>query len=198
MRKKKALYKALTSRVFGVLCVVLFLFVIALSTEKETIVTYNANRTKSLEAIHIVSKYNNLLENIQPLFVNSISEIAKHGPESPLTFTGLMTGYGPDCVGCGGRVGCSPRQDVRNGNIYFEDADYGTVRIVASDTEIPCGSIVEISGLTFTSDTITAIVLDRGGAIVGKKFDLLYESEAASNVVGFQRNVNYNLIRWGW
>lgn len=114
------------------------------------------------------------------------------------TFYGTMTGYGPDCVGCGGKTGCAPRQDVRNGNIYFEDATFGKIRIVASDGDIPCGTVVRITAVKLYKESFIAIVLDRGGAITGTKFDLLFESESAARIASFQRNVKYEVLREGW
>jgi 3D (Asp-Asp-Asp) domain-containing protein len=107
-----------------------------------------------------------------------------------------MTGYGPDCVGCTGKVYCPPRNDVRNGNIYFNDNVYGKVRIVAADHSIPCGTMVKISGGKQTSPMM-AIVLDRGGVIKGTLMDLLMASEHDSIAVGRQ-NVTYEIVRWGW
>jgi 3D (Asp-Asp-Asp) domain-containing protein len=176
----------------------MLVLLVGLGNKKQVSVTYNVNRTKSIEAAHIVNKYNNLTENKLPIRVSSIEEILQYGSISPISFSGIMTGYGPDCVGCGGRVGCSPRQDVRNGNIYFEDVEYGTIRIVATDAAIPCGSIIKISNMNFASGDIIAIALDRGGAIKGLKMDLLFDSELSSNIVGFSRNIEYQVIRWGW
>ena len=53
------------------------------------------------------------------------------------------------------------------------------------------------AGVGFEMDAITAVVLDRGGAIQGTKMDFLKESEASADVVGKQ-NVTYEIVRWGW
>jgi hypothetical protein len=82
------------------------------------------------------------------------------------TFIGTLTGYGPDCIGCNGNTGCDPSQDVTNGNIYYEDAYYGKLRIVASDPKYPCGSIVKITAPNLYKEPILAIILDRGGVII--------------------------------
>ncbi len=174
------------------------LVIIASGNSHQSVVTYNMNRTKSLEAMHIVTKYNNILEEQTPTLVESMDEIVSLGSEEPIIFYGTMTGYGPDCVGCGGRVGCPPRQDVRNGNIYFEDATYGTVRIVAADQQIPCGTVVRISNFAFSDEPIIAVVLDRGGAINGKTMDLLYTSEAETRQIGRQYHIQFEIMRWGW
>lgn len=194
----KEFLSAMGNRLLVMVFIALLLLIITSGNEHNSVITYNTNLTKSVEAIHIVTKYNNILDENKPVFANTIEEVSQLGPTSPVKFIGTMTGYGPDCAGCGRKVGCPPRQDVRNGNIYFQDADYGTVRIVASDPSIPCGSIVRISNLSFTKEPIIAIVLDRGGAIKEKTMDLLFESEKSTSFVGRQYNVSYEIIRWGW
>ncbi len=195
MKKRIKRYR---SRFFVLCFVVLLLFVIALGNERDVIVTYNVNSVKSIEAVHIVSKYSTLVKPELPTPYQTFEDAVAHGAEGPVSFVGTMTGYGPDCVGCGGRVGCPPRQDVRNGNIYFNDNEYGTVRIVATDKRIPCGSIVRISNFSFQEEPIIAIALDRGGAIVNNTMDLLYASESETNAIGRQYNIQFDIIRWGW
>lgn len=116
------------------------------------------------------------------------------------TFTGELTGYGPDCIGCGGYVyGIrNGRQDVRNGNIYYNDGTFGEIRIVAADEKFPFGTIVRITAPRISENPIIAIVLDRGSAIKGHRLDLLYENEEATKVVGLQKNVKYEILRYGW
>ena len=194
----KSFLSVLKNRILFLGFIGLLLVVIATGNQRETIVTDNINRTKSLEAIHIVTKYNNLLDQVKPVFANTFEEVIENGPNNPVSFVGTMTGYGPDCVGCGGRTGCPPRQDVRNGNIYYEDPDYGKIRIIATDADIPCGTVMKISNSYFSSEPILAIALDRGGAIQGKIVDLLFASEAETKSIGRQYNVHFEIVRWGW
>jgi 3D (Asp-Asp-Asp) domain-containing protein len=123
-------------------------------------------------------------------------EIIAIGTGNPGNFTGTLTGYGPDCEGCGGNVACKPHPDVRNGNITFNDNAYGTIRIVAADYGIPCGTVVRITNVYF--GPVTAIVLDRGSTINGKTMDLLFSSESETVSIGRRRNVEFNILRWGW
>ncbi len=180
------------------LCVILVLivmfFIIVSGNKKEEVITYNVSSINSIQAVHLVSKYN--AEVVETIYASNMSEILQYGQTNPVIFQGTMTGYGPDCVGCSGIVSCPPRNDVRNGNIYFADNEYGTLRIVAADANIPCGTVVKISGDRL-GEQITAVVLDRGGVIKGTLMDLLMPSERASNSVGRQ-NVTYEIIRWGW
>lgn len=113
------------------------------------------------------------------------------------SFIGELTGYGPDCVGCGGYTGCKPNQNVQNGNIYYKDKYYGELRIIAADQSIACGTVVKLTAKIF-NEPIYAIVLDRGGSIVDKKFDLLFESEKSAYFVGRQHYVKFDVLRYGW
>ncbi len=175
------------------------LIVIATGNERKTIVTYNSNNVKSVEAMHIVSKYNINKDKLKTISVSNMREVALYGPSTPVSFVGEMTGYGADCKGCGNSVSCPPRPIVTNGNIYFDDQTYGKIRILAADSTIPCGSIVRISNVNFSVEPIIGVVLDRGSAIKGNIIDFLVESEGYSKAnIGRQKNVNFEIIRWGW
>lgn len=181
---------------FVFLLFIIFLFIIvATGNKSDSITTEDISATRSIKAIHLVSKYKP--EIVKTKVVSSLSEIKKYGKDMPVKFSGVMTGYGPDCVGCGGRTGCPPSQNVTNGNILFNDSEYGKVNILASDKAIPCGSIVKITNSSLGSEVV-GIVLDRGGAITGTKFDFLAKSEKeAANKIGKQY-VTYEIVRWGW
>ena len=114
---------------------------IATSNSSDSFVTSNENNVKAVQSSRIHANYkNNLIETVM---VNSLEEL-KNNINKRVKFTGTITGYGPDCVGCSGKLGCPPYQDVRNGNIYYEDKDYGKIRILASDPLIPCGSVIKV------------------------------------------------------
>ena len=88
-------------------------------------------------------------------------------------------------------------QNVKNGNIYFNDQEYGKINIVATDKRIPCGSIIKIKNSNIAKEVI-AIALDRGGAIKETKMDFLVNSEDESaRKIGVQK-VIYEIVRWGW
>ena len=63
---------------------------------------------------------------------------------------------------------------------------------------IPCGSIVRVSNVSFSAEPIIGIVLDRGGAIQGNIMDFLIAETDDPSIVGRQKNVQYEIIRWGW
>ena len=84
---------------------------------------------------------------------------------------------------------------VGEGNIYYNDKEFGQVRIVAGDKKYKFGTIVKIN------DSMLAIVLDRGGAIgIGKRFlfHLLYESEAEASKYGVSYNTKFEILRNGF
>ncbi len=124
------------------------------------------------------------------------AEVIQVGEKILSTFVGSMTGYGPDCKGCGGKVGYG--QDVRNGNIYYNDKSYGKLRIIAADKKYPYGSVFRISNSKVLGEPTLAIVLDRGGAVHGNKIDLLFESESKVPKGTTQKNVKIDVIRLGW
>lgn len=111
--------------------------------------------------------------------------------ESSNTLTYKITHYGPDCSGCSGTTASG--YNVSN-TIYYNDATYGQVRVVATSREIPLYSIIKLYNYKLGGD-ITAIVLDRG---VGSGIiDLLVESEAQASQFGIQRGVQIEILRSG-
>ncbi len=169
-------------------------FILVGGNKTTNIVTSNVNNVKSVLSTRIVKK-----DIISTKIVTNVGDIRTYGMNNQIKFTGTLTGYGPDCPGCGGHVACSPNPDVRNGNIYYNDKEYGKIRILAADYSIPCGSIIHINNYKFVENKeLIGIVLDRGSAIVGLTMDLLYPSEADTVVIGRQRNIEFTVIRWGW
>lgn len=113
------------------------------------------------------------------------------------TQIGKMSGYGPDCYGCSGYLASG--KYVGDGTIYYDDATYGKVRIVAGDSKYEFGTIIRVQNSRIGS--FLAIVLDRGGAIgFGKQFlfDLLYSSEQAALVDEVSYNVTFEVLRYGY
>lgn len=109
-------------------------------------------------------------------------------------FIGRMSGYGPDCYGCSGYLAYNSIY-VGDGTIYYNDSEYGNIRIVAGDKSIPFGSVIKVN------DAFLVIVLDRGGAIgFGKSFlfDLLYPNEAIANENGILVDGKFEVLRYGF
>ena len=168
-------------------------FIVVSGNKKVNIVTSNVNNVKSIKSSRIYHEK----ENIK--IVSNTKDIKTYGSTHRIEFTGTLTGYGPDCPGCGGNVYCKPNPNVLNGNIYYEDSTYGKLRILAADYAIPCGSIIKIENFSFIpGNEFYGIVMDRGSAIVGLTMDLLYPSEADTVIIGRQRNIHFTIERWGW
>ena len=112
------------------------------------------------------------------------------------TYNGTLTAYVANCPLCSGKLGCTG-QNVLDGTTTYNDAQYGLVNIVASSPNLPCGSIVKFKNNSLSaSGEITAIVLDRG--VTGTTLDLLVDStETALTKVG-RRQINYDILRFGW
>ena len=72
------------------------------------------------------------------------------------------------------------------------------MKILNMELYVPCGTIVQITNVTFSNEAIIGIVLDRGGAIKGNIMDFLVAESDNMNIVGRQHNVQYEVIRWGW
>lgn len=104
------------------------------------------------------------------------------------SFVANMTAYDVQSAGGGSRVACKPYTDVSN-TIYYNDSEYGQLRIVAAGKDYPCGTIVDIDGIG------KAIVLDRGSAITGNDLDLLVNT----NAWDFGRKYKQTkVLRLGW
>lgn len=119
---------------------------------------------------------------------NNISTIS----EETKNFKGMVTHYGPDCTGCSGITASG--YDVRYTTTYI-DSEFGEVRVIAAPREMPLYSVVKLHN--YKGGEIIAIVLDRGGAIKGTHFDILVESESSATQWGVQRDVEFEILRWG-
>lgn len=112
------------------------------------------------------------------------------------TYTGDLTGYTADCPLCSGKLACLPNYYVLDGTDTYEDINYGTVKIVASSKNLPCGSIIRFNKASVSDTEIIAIVLDRG--VLGNDIDLLSSTEEyAVSYVG-RSSITYDVLRKGW
>ena len=164
---------------------------------KEVVVYNNLIKSKmateELKDIYIESEKRDL----KTTFYNNFYDAVKNAKYGPTSFVGKLTHYGPDCKGCGGTTACKGI-NVRNGNIYYNDKEYGKVRIVAADRKLPCGSIIKINVDKYDKNGMYAIVLDRGGIIKGAKIDLLKTSERAKSPVRTINKASFDIIRLGY
>lgn len=149
-----------------------------INVEKDigTILNDNSNKTLDLTAMAI-----------------KIEEIRLKDMYYPLdTYVGYMTGYVADCPLCGGTLGCTGQDVLTDRITTYNDADYGTVKIMASSTSLACGSIVSFD---YNNEKVTAIILDRG--VVGTNLDLLVDDVNKAYQIG-KRYITYDVLRFGW
>ncbi len=112
------------------------------------------------------------------------------------TYTGDLTGYAANCPLCSGKLACLPSLNVSNGVNTYNDVEYGTVNIVASSKNLPCGSIVSFYSNRISNEKVYAIVLDRG--VLGNALDFLSPSERyAADYIG-RSSITYDVLRSGW
>lgn len=125
-------------------------------------------------------------------------------------FVGKMTGYGADCVGCSGigalscRAADGSRYTLSENGEYYNDATYGTVRIVAAALDkFPCGTIVKVDHPAL--GTFYAVVMDTGGSMKRAWangyvwMDLAFKTESDPSIYSTtSSNTTYSVQRWGW
>ncbi len=156
----------------------------------------NNNLNKYVSTKELVATFRELnKKNINPIMYSSFGAAVYNSQFYPTSFVGKLVHYGPDCPECGGHLGCNG-QDARNGNIYYNDKEYGKVRIVAMSSDIPCGSMIRINVDAYDKDGMYAIVLDRG--VSGPMVDLLKTSASASSPVRTVNNVTFDILRYGY
>ena len=160
---------------------VLFVFVANVSTTKEmATVSNNAS---------------NRVINLSTMALKLEEDLKNDLYSAKDTFTGDITGYGANCPMCSGHLACSSYY-VKDGTTTYPDLEYGTVRIVASSSNLPCGSIVRFELPSISNDPLIAIVLDRG--VLGNDLDLLMANESdASRYVG-RKTKSYDVLRIGF
>ena len=101
-----------------------------------------------------------------------------------------LTHYGYDCCKTGRTA---TGYDISK-TIYYNDATYGKVRIVAMCSKYPLYSIIKIKNYKLGGDTL-AIILDRG---VGcGTIDLAVKNEKTASKYGIQKNVKIEVLRNG-
>ncbi len=117
------------------------------------------------------------------------------------TEIGTLTGYGADCHGC---TGITKSGYNLNESIYYNDSEFGSIRILAADGSFGVNAIFRVSGVP-GMDPFIAIVLDTGGNVgygKGTLFDLAYATESDPNLIGKTSNVKFELLRegtpWKW
>lgn len=182
--------------------------------EYETIVSYSYNIPVNKERI-VTKGIDGLIEtDYDGNEINVIREMVSEekiiGLGQTGEYTGRLTGYGPDCIGCSklGNVACSTREGTNHSlitdGIKYNDQDFGNVRILAADRRLfPCGTIITVSNTKI--GTFKGVVLDTGSEMrkyydQGKiLLDLAYSSGKDKAVeITTTNDAKYEVERWGW
>ena len=188
-----------------ILIVSLFLIVLFSGDTKQdkVIIVGNNNLDKMADSVSSLFVEEEMLLNsiddsvIDPLTEDS-DDVKDVPPQNEVSsvVSGSLTGYGPDCYGCSGITNSG--YDVSN-TIYYNDPEYGNVRILAADPSFPLYSIFRVSNVP-NMESFIAIVLDRGGNVGfgrGTLFDLLFATEKDPNILSMTENVTFELLRSG-
>ena len=144
------------------------------------------------------------------LFREPVDESIEIGTGPKESYVGSITGYGADCIGCSGNVSCKTPDGVYNlkqNGEYYNDLEYGSLRIVAADNSLfKCGTVLDIE--TTNGNKIHAIVLDTGislrNAWRNQKnivVDVAFKSEDSSGIYEItdrSGKVKFDVKRWGW
>lgn len=192
-------------------------------TDYSTIVHYNAKLPSNITNVkkegnvglsYKETTQNETKEEVKEVVVQEVSnEVVEKGTGAYGIYKGRLTGYGPDCVGCTGtgNLACRTREKtthslVKDG-IYYEDTEYGKVRILAAALKaFPCGTIIEVTKPG--KDPFMAVVLDTGTTMVNSWnkgivwLDLAYSTQkdktvfAADDLTG--KDITFSVQRWGW
>lgn len=132
-------------------------------------------------------------ENPTPPIVEEVIEEVKS--DVLATYSGNMSFYYANCTGCSGIT--STGVDVSDGSIYYNDKQYGNVRIIAAGTEIKKWSIVRIKNSSL-GGSVLAIVLDRGGDIgQNKRFLVDMLTNTSESRGGVDRGITVEVLRSG-
>jgi len=139
-----------------------------------------------------------------------VSEKIVVGTKQNEIYTGKMTGYGADCVGCSGmgNLSCKTEKGTKHSLLkqgaFYSDSEYGNVRILAAALEkFPCGTIIKV--VHSKLGTFNAVVLDTGSAMRTAwsngeiHMDLAYVTQKDSSIyLSTTNNARYEILRWGW
>ena len=113
------------------------------SSTDDTVVPLEDEKTKAQEVVEEKEEEDKKVEVKEKIVVT---------PEPNLfydravikTEVGTITGYGPDCAGCSGITASGHNLHE---SIYYNDLEFGTVRILAADKSIPFYSIFRVSNI---------------------------------------------------
>jgi len=181
--------------------------------EYETIYKYNPKipvnnqkvLTQGIDGLLHQDENGNTIRTI----TEKVDEVIEIGTGKYGEYNGVLTLYGADCDTCDGvgyvycPVGNYEYHNLITDGIYYEDSEYGEIRILAAaHAEFPCGTIIEINNSDMSN--VIGIVLDTGSGM-RKAYnegwiliDLAHKTETDLPTFGTNQNTNFSVKRWGW
>lgn len=215
--KKMALLVSSGLVFFLVASIVINTMVVTRKKEKEMVsskITFEIHPDKMVSSYNFVEvietkeeveeKKDEVVEDTKKEIKNTPAEV------NDAVYVGKMTGYGADCIGCSGvgalacRAADGSRHTLTENGEYYNDATYGTVRIVAAALDqFPCGTIVKVDHPNLGS--FYAVVMDTGGSMRNAWanglvwMDLAFQTESDPGISATtSSNTTYSVQRWGW
>ena len=207
---------------FLVASIVINTMVVVRKQEKEKVsskITFEIHPDKMVSSYNFIEVVPTEEEKVEEKEEEVVEEVEKEtvsvttstpDESNDAVFVGKMTGYGADCIGCSGvgalscRAADGSRHTLTENGEYYNDATYGTVRIVAAALDkFPCGTIVKVDHPALGS--FYAVVMDTGGSMRNAWtngyvwMDLAYRTESDPEIYATtSSNTTYSVQRWGW
>ena len=143
------------------------------------------------------SEEEEVVEAPRPAEISNVNIIDTSSYPALASETVNISHYGHDCYGCyGGQT--SSGYYIGDGRTYYNDPTFGSAKVVAADYKYPEGTILRLS---YYGSSVTAIVLDRGGAVGDHgnyQIDLLASSESEASRLGVIYNATLEVLRYGY
>lgn len=182
-------------------------------TKYSTVVEYNSKLPSNITNIkqegEVGLSYKEEKKEEKVVVQQVTNQVIEKGTGAYGVYKGRLVGYGPDCTGCSGEGYLSyktkegKRHSLKYDGIYYEDYQYGKVRILAArKSQFSAGTIVKISKPDGSS--FLGVVLDTMGEKTSKNviMDLAYSSQSDKTVFGADgltgNNMTFEVQRWGW
>ena len=207
---------------FLVASIVINTMVVVRKQEKEKVsskITFEIHPDKMVSSYNFIEVVPTEEEKVEEKEEEVVEEVEKEtvsvttstpDESNDAVFVGKMTGYGADCIGCSGvgalscRASDGSRHTLTENGEYYNDATYGTVRIVAAALDkFPCGTIVKVDHPAL--GTFYAVVMDTGGSMKRAWnngyvwMDLAFKTESDPEIYATtSSNTTYSVQRWGW
>lgn len=178
----------------------------------ETKIVYNSKTPSTIKKVLVEGEVgiSTTKENEEKVTIKEpVTEIIEQGTGAAGNYVGRITGYGPDCPGCSktGTVACHTenrgKHSLITDGIYYEDKEYGKVRILSAASAFPCGTIIEVDDGKI--EPFYGVVLDRGGSMNAAWnngtvwIDLAYASISDAKAGGITgKNIKFSVQRWGF